>query len=261
MSKAPWLLLAGLGLGAYFLGRKEGEDASPPSDVPIPPIPSLDAATAGNYSDAWNEALDEYDVDVYPPEAVPLVGQLLPPPPIDGISVTDQCRTVAVGAGWWAMAAAQAKRGSSSTPTAVANRILDRLAPSCRSSQAAGAKAFRAELKDWLAEYGLATRNMDPGWSFRSSWAPPSRSRVKYTNDALAAYMRKLGLSSRNRSPYRTADIYGFQGIDPGESTSYDPTSDLVNLWNRLDFSFDDDDDSSISYTDDGFRSSFKRNG
>jgi hypothetical protein len=157
----PFAAIVLVGVGAYYLGKyDEKKNATapapvgPPVERPLPPLPPpLDSEIErlpASYAEEWEEALTRYEVDVYPPESVPHVDRLMPPPPPDGISVSSDCQTVAVGADWWAVAAQYAD------PTlaggTVAERIMQYLAPSCARRNTLGSAALRQALVDWLRD-------------------------------------------------------------------------------------------------------------
>jgi hypothetical protein len=163
-SGIPFVVVALVATGAYFLGRQDAKRSStadvpvPPPDAPRPPIPEAAAPPpqlGADYADEWDAALERYEVEVYPPEAEPYIDRLLPPPRPDGISVSPDCQTIAVGEDWWDIAAQYARSQSDRPADSVATYIMRYLAPTCVNRNTAGAAGLRQALVDWLRLHNL----------------------------------------------------------------------------------------------------------
>lgn len=153
MNGFPLAAVVVLGVGAYYLGRYDERKNTEPLDRPTPPlpppVPPPDASSLPpSYKEEWDKALERYDIDVYPPESVPNVERLLPPPDASGISVSPDCHTVAVGEDWWELAAEylNPERPAGS----VAESILLNLAPTCARRRTLGSDGLRRELVTWI---------------------------------------------------------------------------------------------------------------
>ena len=162
MPTVVWLALLA---GAYYVGRLDAPASPVPADAPRPeplPLPPPDATgEPEDYSHEWEHALDQYEVDMYPPEAVPLKERLMLPPPVDGINVAAGCSAVAVGEHWWDEAERMADQllyEENRTVSGATRAIVERLAPTCLLNRTPAAESFKREIYRRLSE-APPTRN------------------------------------------------------------------------------------------------------
>lgn len=150
-----WLLLTGaVGVAAYRWGQSRGSAGSSSSkqktpDRPLPELPP--PPERADYSFDWDAALDRYAIDVYPPEAEPDVEYRIPPPSVDGVSTSSDCKVVAVGEDWWELVAARAAEVADRPLKGRVKYALQYAAPTCVSRGTPGAIALRQAVSDWLS--------------------------------------------------------------------------------------------------------------
>jgi hypothetical protein len=151
-------ILVGVGVGAYYLGRHDGSESAKHKQeiTPRPPLPQLpappDPTESVDYSAEWDQALEQYDIDIFPPESAVYASNLLPPPPIDGISVAPQCQAVAVGEQWWDHAWTRAEQlvMEGESHANAAHKTLKTFAPTCVNRQTLAAQGLYQEFYDWI---------------------------------------------------------------------------------------------------------------
>lgn len=165
-SKWIWITAA-VGIGAYAFGRfdewqrRQGvpKDAPRPP-IPRPSIPSKDAFGADpddlppTYEQEWEEAVQRYAIDYYPPEAEPYLGRLMPPPSANGVTVAANCKAIAVGEDWWygAHERALAYKEQGDSTGKIIDKVLRDFFPSCLSHNTDAVLGLRREFKDWLEQ-------------------------------------------------------------------------------------------------------------
>jgi len=143
-----WIVLSGAAAyGAYRWGHSRGQSTSKKGKSPLP-LPPAKPPKDTDYTSQWNAALDRYEIDVYPPEAEPDIEFRMPPPAVNGIAISRDCRAVSVGEDWWELALEYADSGKPVEKQA--RDVLRALAPVCARRDTLAVQSLRKALKEWL---------------------------------------------------------------------------------------------------------------
>ncbi len=144
MIPAP-LLIALLGAGAYYLGRRAGQKRTDPPPYPVPtPIPGRLGA-AEDLASTWDNL--QHDVLVFPPGS----DLDFAPPEYEGISFSSGCEAVAVGEGFWdRMREARAARPRARLWQVMA-RVIPKAAMKCLADGEPAMSLLREEIAERLA--------------------------------------------------------------------------------------------------------------
>lgn len=223
----PIILMAAAGLGAFLIfgKKKEGSGSSTSSSGgtrpprPIPPIPPIEdedvilpepevepGSLGASYASLWESF--PYEAAWYPAKGDK--NRIPPPSTWDGISMTSDCRMIAIGQGWWERVGffAQSLIDKGETDAGhIANAIVAHYLSRCGGAMTEAVAALQADIVDRLKEAlgpGSSSGGSGGGKTFGSAAVKNGLARASSMGVPLARLRSPFDFGVRNCPPSRT---------------------------------------------------------